>query len=288
MTNTTTNSRAAERQLAGDAKSDFQFTRLTGGEKLTSASLSDVLQGDIAAETWLFVAPHDDDLCLGGGLLMQAAVQAGAAVHALIVTDGCMGYCTAEQQHSIAELRRRETFESFDVLGVSRDRVAYIDYPDNGLSAFLGRRRAHGAEPAIAGYVGLQNAFTYHLRDIRPDRVFTPTSADLHPDHRITHSELMISLFHASGKIWPELGDPINTPQVYELAVYCDFPAPPNLEIRGSDDAFAAKLKSIEAFRSQLQIDALVASVRNSGPFEYVRELNFRLYSPQTYRSLFQ
>jgi LmbE family N-acetylglucosaminyl deacetylase len=174
-------------------------------------------------------------------------------------------------------------------LGIPDLKVTYIGYPDSGLVAYIGRRRANrDGEEAIAGHVGLQNAFTYYLRKFRPARVFVPTPTDLHPDHRVTHSELLISLFHATGAMWPELGPPLpETPQLGELAVYCDFAEPPTLEIIGDADAFQAKLASIEAYRSQLQIGALVDRIRQAGAYEYVREVAFELYSPEHYKSLF-
>ncbi len=70
----------------------------------------------------------------------------------------------------------------------------------------------------------MQNAITYALRQVRPNRVFLPTSADLHPDHQIVHEEMLISLFHAQGNIWPELGPPIaEVPKVYEFACLLRF-----------------------------------------------------------------
>ena len=265
----------------------FRFTRLEHGFKRRTDRLADIIEGTEPGATWLFVAPHDDDLCIGAGLTMQAARQAGVDVQVLIVTDGRLGYCRAEQRDSIAEIRRAETYESFEMLGVARDRVTYIDYPDGGLIPFIGRRPAHSGERDIEGYVGLQNAFTYYLRELRPNCVFVPTPTDLHPDHQITHNELMISLFHASGDIWPELGAPLAVPQVFELAIYCDFADAPNLEVRGDDTVFQKKLRSIEAYRSQLQIAALVDSIRQDGPYEYLRDVHFRLYSSKKYRSLF-
>ena len=163
----------------------------------------------------------------------------------------------------------------------------YINDPDGGLTSYIGRRAARNLEPAIEGYVGLQNAFTYYLREFRPTCVFVPTPTDLHPDHQITHNELLISLFHASGDIWPELGAPLAVPQLFELAIYCDFADAPNLEVRGNDDVFQHKLRSIEAYRSQLQIASLVDSIRQDGPYEYLRDVHFRLYSSKKYRPLF-
>ena len=61
----------------------------------------------------------------------------------------------------------------------------------------------------------------------------------------------------------------------------------PNLEVRGNDDVFQHKLRSIEAYRSQLQIASLVDSIRQDGPYEYLRDVHFRLYSSKKYRPLF-
>lgn len=271
--------------------SRFQFTRLDSGRKVRGEDLRQAIGADAGArETWLFVSPHDDDLAIGAGLWMQSAAQAGIDVQVLVVTDGRMGYCTLEQRDSISQIRRRETFESFEVLGIPQAQIAWVGYPDGGLYTLQGRRklRADDEVQAIEGYVGLSNAFTHHLRRTRPARVFVPTVADLHPDHQVTNHELMISLFHASGAIWPELGRPLEqVPRVYELAIYCDFPQPPQLELRSDAGAFEKKLQSIAAYRSQLQIARLVENIRAAGPYEYLRELNFRFYSPSNHTAAF-
>jgi LmbE family N-acetylglucosaminyl deacetylase len=280
--------------LATDARiltdrSTFQFTRLIGERKNRASTLCEILDDrDLAQQTWLFVSPHDDDLAIGAGLLIQAAVREGIDVQVLIVTDGCLGYCRADQRADIVAIRHRETMASFRELGVAEQNVTYISYPDGGLTSYIGRRPSRAGEDAIEGYIGLQNAFTYYLRKFRPSRVFVPTHTDLHPDHRITHSELMISLFHASGAIWPELGAPLmEVPSVGELAVYCDFAELPNLEIIGNEAVFRTKLDSIQHYHSQIQIAGLVATLREAGPYEYVRESEFRLFSPEHYKSLF-
>src|SRR3954466_14280795 len=111
----------------------FQFTRLQDGRKQRVSTLNEAI--GIAAgarETWLFVSPHDDDLVIGAGLWMQAAIQAGVDVQVLVVTDGRMGYCTLDQRDTIADVRRAETYESFNLLGVKREQIAYIGYPDGG------------------------------------------------------------------------------------------------------------------------------------------------------------
>ena len=269
----------------------FQFTRRDNdGDLRRTADLSELMQcDDLSRECWLFVGPHDDDLCIGGGLMMQAAVTAGVDVQSVIVTDGRQGYCCEEQKESITTIRWDETLVSFEALEIEAAAVANLGFPDGGLTEFTGKRLPRDAETPLCGSVGLQNSLTYTLRKFRPVRVFVPTPTDLHPDHRITHSELMISLFHAAGAIWPELGPPlVEVPKVYEMAVYCDFCKSPNLEVIADEVHFRRKLESIAAYQSQVQIAAIVEQVKKAGPFEYFREVPFRLYSAETYRPLFR
>src|SRR6266545_1159486 len=108
----------------------FRFTRLRGSQKLRYQSLHDAIGVNDGREKWLFVSPHDDDVPLGAGLWMLAAADANVDVHVLVVTNGSQGYCTLEQRDSIEQIRRAETYESYEILGVQRNRVAYIGYPD--------------------------------------------------------------------------------------------------------------------------------------------------------------
>ena len=273
------------------ATSGFQFTRIGDDGVQTFDTLSRLMHEEkITSQCWVFVGPHDDDICLGAGLFIQAAVKAGIDARFLVVTDGGMGYCSQEEQETIVEIRQKETLESFKILGVESSHVDYMNYPDNGLSKYQGRRVADLSDDrmTIKGYVGLQNSFTYFLRQYRPTRVFVPTPTDLHPDHQMTHNELMISLFHASGNIWPELGQPLfETPSVFETAVYCDFCAAPNLEVMAAEEIFNNKLESLRAFQSQTQIEKLVRRTEEQGPVEYLREVNFPFYAPRKYTDMF-
>jgi LmbE family N-acetylglucosaminyl deacetylase len=239
-------------------------------------------------ERWLFVSPHDDDVVVGGGLWMMAAVEAAVDVHLLVVTDGRQGYCNDQQRSTIVEDRRGELFEGYEMLGVKGRNIYALAYADAGLHSFQGRRPAQGSErERIAGYVGLQNTLTHYLRRVCPTRVFVPGASDYHPDHQIVHNELLISIFHASGEIWPELGEPCGLPSVYEMAIYCDFANDPNLELKADQGRFQLKLDAIGVFQSQQQVAKLVQEVREGGPYEYFHEMKFEFYSPLSYRARF-
>ncbi len=268
-----------------------QFVRLVGNERRVGPRLADVSrhwQGE--KERFLFVSPHDDDAVLGAGLMIQLAKREKVPVHILVATDGSMGYCSPEEKATIAEIRRKETFACYQALHVPKKNIVWTGFPDCRLNSYRGRTPTDSeTAPAVAGHIGLQNSLTYWLRQIRPTQCFVPTCNDLHPDHQIVYDEFMISLFHASGDIWPELGEPLEkVPYVSTYAVYCDFVAPPTLQMRTPASYMETKLKAIGAFRSQKQIASLIENARHFGPEEYIRAINFKLYRPTDYRNLFE
>jgi LmbE family N-acetylglucosaminyl deacetylase len=270
---------------------DFTIVRLVGKERRVASTLSGVSkhwQGK--KECFLFISPHDDDVVIGSGLLIQLAMREKVPVHILIVTDGSMGYCSAEEKESITDIRRKETFDCYQSLGIPKENIVWLGFPDCRLNYYRGRRPAQANEPmAIEGFVGMQNSFTYFIRKIKPTQCFLPTSNDLHPDHKFVHEELLISIYHAAGAIWPELGEPVEKhPSVHELACYCNFPCPPHLQITTSPALLQKKLDAIAAFRSQRQIEAEIEIVRKAGPVEYIRDFGFHLYNPEIYRKPFE
>ncbi len=267
----------------------FSFKRLVNGKPQSFGRMADLFSTEsVRDERWLFVSPHDDDIVVGGGMWMIAAIEAGVDIHLLVLTDGRQGYCSEQQRSTIVEDRRGELFECYEMLGMKGRNIYTLSYADGGLFPVQGRRPAGIREPErIAGSIGLQNTLTHYLRRVRPTRLFVPGASDYHPDHQITHNELMISIFHSNGRIWPELGLPCELPIVYEMAIYCDFGHDPNLELKCSEDHFQLKLDAIGVFQSQQQIVQIVNQVSNGGPYEYLFEMNFAFYSPQTYRDRF-
>jgi hypothetical protein len=77
-------------------------------------------------------------------------------------------------------------------------------------------------------------------------------------------------------------------PLVYEWAVYCAFPGDPDYRIDAPAASFERKLTAISTYRSQKQIDRLVAQLREAGSIEYLKRSDFSLYSPEIYRPLFE
>ena len=264
----------------------IEYVRLVESERRVADTLAAVSRSwRHGRERFLFVSPHDDDVAIGAGIFLQLAQREGVAVAVGVVTDGAMGYCSEADREGIVEIRRAETFAAHKHLGVPVENIYRLEFPDCQLAGYLGRRVARDGDAAVvAGHTGLQNGLTHLLRTFRPTQVFVPTFTDLHPDHRMVHSELMISIFHATGDIWPELGEKLPTvPYVSEMAVYCDFPSPPQLRITTPMSYLDKKLESLAKFASQRQIGALIENVRAGGSVEFLRSMDIQLYQPSRY-----
>ncbi len=232
---------------------------------------------------WLVVVPHDDDLVIGTGLLVQAAHAEGIEVHVAVSTDGSMGYCDVEDKDKIKEIRTEEQYKSCEDLGIPRERVHWFGLQDGALPM------CQGTMPQADGSVkGLAWELTRLMRQLKPVVVLAPTPTDYHPDHRVVGSEVDISCFHAGGEIWSQLGDPIEIPERWDYAVYCPFAEDPNVQLTTDDNFFEKKLSSVGQFKSQRQIATMVENCRNTGPVEYYAAKPFILYTASDYKSLFE
>ena len=82
----------------------YKLTMREGKALKSGANLSDVFENWKGKdERWLFVAPHDDDLCLGCGLLMLKALEEKIPLHVVITSDGGMGYGSTTPKEQIVE-----------------------------------------------------------------------------------------------------------------------------------------------------------------------------------------
>ncbi len=255
---------------------------------------------DLVVSSWkrtAVVGAHDDDIALMAGMLIHFLRAQKIEVCAAVVTDGRQGYCDLDEKTSIVKTRKKETRASFECLNVTPENVQFMNFPDCILSQFAGRRlvtskkeRRKLGKIVECGAVGLQNSMTRWLRAVRPDVVIVPHGVDYHPDHTVVYNELMISICHASGTIWPELGPPLERePAVMLGAVYVDFDGDPNFAVQGGNPsaAFESKLNAIRAFESQKQIGELVKRVTEAGAQEYFQVTPFRRYDARSYTRLF-
>lgn len=271
---------------------DILFDRRVNNDTITSYKPEEIWpnwRGN--QERWLFMSPHDDDIACGAVKTFLAGMHCGAEVFAGVVTNGRMGYCSPEAKYTISEIRKKECVDSFRMLGLKEENLFFLDFDDGSLPLHAGRRLAENNTtngPVIEGATGLHNSITWLLRKVRPNRLFLPTISDLHPDHRMTNSESIISVFHAQGNIWPELGESIaEIPLLYEYAAYSNFPTPPTIRVRINEELFEQSLQAIYAYKSQEQIELTIQRLRDTGPKEFIRELEFDFFDPKKADRLF-
>ena len=191
----------------------------------------------------LIFAPHPDDETLGTGGLIQKAVKAGADIHILYLTNGEHNepaFIIYERRLvikqtgfiSMGELRQNEAISAMKFLGVPRENLIFLGYPDFGtLAIFLrywGDSRPFKNMLTRISSVPYKNALTpnapykgeYVLSDIetvlqkyKPTKIFVLNPADTNRDHRAVYLFLQIALW--------ELKDRIPQPDVYFYLIHC-------------------------------------------------------------------
>ena len=136
-----------------------------------------------ASSRLLIVAPHPDDESLACGVLLQNAVEAGAAILVIYVTDGennpwPQRYLSrrwrlnAADRQRWAKLRRREALAALQVLGVSPEDARFLGWPDQGLTGML------KSQPT-----GALARLRYLIMEWCPTHVVGPDARDRHRDH---------------------------------------------------------------------------------------------------------
>lgn len=183
------------------------FARLRGDASLSlECTEEDVL---------LVVAPHCDDEVFGAGGFMYEAVKRKAKVYVVVMTNGDAFRLLLRRPSRALDLgirRQRETLEALGVLGIPKEHVFFLGYPDRGLEPlfhehwspdvpYLSRFTRMEFTPAASfrpgsPYCGVNVAFDLEeiLRAVRPTIVLTSSPFDTHPDHRAAYNFTMYAL----------------------------------------------------------------------------------------------
>lgn len=181
-----------------------------------------------AGERILVFSPHPDDETLGLGGYLHEARRRGADVRVVFLTSGdgfqlCAaakyhGWPSRKRMRQLATDREAEAYTALSKLGVARDHVSFLGYPDRGLAA-LWQSNWSAASPYRSPYTGeaaVLAAATHRpfcgeavlrdteelLRSVRPDLVLYPDPADDHPDHWAAHCFVQLALERLRDKAW--------------------------------------------------------------------------------------
>ncbi|HHW15492.1 MAG TPA: PIG-L family deacetylase [Firmicutes bacterium] len=236
----------------------------------------------------LVVAPHPDDETLGAGGLIQAARQAHVPVQVVVVTNGDGStpaaakltkalFVTAIDRIKLGHVRQAETLAAMAALGVGREAVHFLGYPDKLLSllwedhwktpyyspALRSERdvyqNVHTPRAPFAG-ASVCEDLSGLLRTFRPTVVVLPSALDLHPDHRATalfaqqalfdnptlHPRVYAYLVHRGA--WPSAGPYLTVPENTWAAhqEWLSFALEPGWEAR--------KAEAIKLYQSQMAV----------------------------------
>lgn len=152
-----------------------------------------------SADRVLIIAPHPDDETLGAAGAIQSALEAGARVKVLYLTDG-EGNALAFLFHrrriplraadfaEIGRLRRAEAASAMGVLGVGEENLIFMGYPDRGILAAWRQ-----------GAANIVRDFEEILSSFRPTRIFVTSPWDSNADHRAAYLCLSAALSRSNG-----------------------------------------------------------------------------------------
>ncbi|HEY7290036.1 MAG TPA: PIG-L family deacetylase [Vicinamibacterales bacterium] len=165
----------------------------------------------------LVVAPHPDDATMGAGGLIQRIIKTGGSVRVVQITGGdalpkgvvTINHLTTPPTtgayRTYGSVREQEAVHAMHRLGVHRNQVSLLGFPDEGLCELASTHRA--GQPFESPYTkrdappdpqqilpgtmyrgeDMVRELSHLLVEIRPTLVVMPSSGDLHPDHCAAH-----------------------------------------------------------------------------------------------------
>jgi len=233
-------------------------------------------------ECVVVVGAHDDDPLIGAGLLIHELRLLGTKVYVLIVTDGRKGYCKTELKGRIVSIRKKETEEAYAYIGIDNDHIIRFDLPDSALFEY-----AYKWETEENKDDGLIYMLIKTFRKIRATRFILPNENDFHLAHQAVFHASLYSAIQASQRLYPDVGEPINLKSVMRCGVWSPFKNNPSHGFKSSEEAFQRKMNGLFCYKSQEQIDKIIAGLKERGPFEYFQEYLLEGFPADKYNKYF-
>jgi len=201
-----------------------------------------------------FLSPHDDDVILGAGYILDAAVNSGGECHVYVFCKGDAGYSSAEEKESVVERRRTETIDCYSSIGVVPESIYFADIPDFSLMSYLNRKLPNGA--------GLFDYLVREFRENRISRVVFSNGHFEHWDHTAVFLMGMYTVAQAGDPILADLGAPSIVQSFLVYSVWGDFDPQPAFAggirvdkgILADPQTEQRVRRAIEAFSSQRSI----------------------------------
>ena len=166
----------------------------------------------------LVIAPHNDDEVLGAGELISQTLKNGGQVKVVMMTNGdgykraiMVDYLKINPQPAdfikFGYLRQKETIAALKLLGLPRQDIFFLGYPDGGLSLMWNENWLKN-QPYLDAFTQVSrspyaNSFTKNaefcgasisadlekiIADFQPTYISCPHPNDAHPDHWATYN----------------------------------------------------------------------------------------------------
>lgn len=167
-------------------------------------------------DTILVIAPHCDDEVFGAGGFIYDALKKGARVYVVVMTNGEAFRLLFSRSSRAVELgyrRQMETLEALRVLGIPKENVFFLGYPDRGLALLWHEywskdtpylsRLTQRAENFYVTSFRIGNPYCGEsvvgdleeiLLLVRPTIILTASPFDTHPDHWATFNFTMYAI----------------------------------------------------------------------------------------------
>jgi len=173
----------------------------------------------------MVVSPHPDDETLAAGGLIQRVLKLGGSVKVVFMTSGDgfpegvakenrIGRPNAQDYRNYGKLRKREARQALRVLGIQKQDVVFLNFPDGGLRNLLQKywfdRKPYFRSPFTLedrpqvidsllpdiefNGVDVKREIEKLLLDFHPSLIAVADPRDRHPDHCSTYFFLSKSL----------------------------------------------------------------------------------------------
>jgi LmbE family N-acetylglucosaminyl deacetylase len=186
------------------------------------------------------ISPHDDDGIIGCAGILADLKRKNIHTHALIMTDGSLGYSSVENKDAIRETRRREAEKAYERVGAE---PIFLGFADMNLKPFA-------CWETVSGRDGAYKKVLKILRQLRPRTVFVSNPGDWHPDHQASF-DVGVSIANlAAVPAVADFGEPIDLGNIFCYKVWDKLTKVTHTH-RLSQRAQETKSTEIAEFRSQ-------------------------------------
>jgi LmbE family N-acetylglucosaminyl deacetylase len=121
-------------------------------------------------EKYLFIGAHPDDIEFGAGASLAKSVRLNIDCHAIIFSNCSESLAADEDRYTLV----KESQKALAKLGVSADQISFLDFPV--------RKFPDSRQSILQSLVDVSRLNSF-------ERVYLPSSFDVHQDHNVIHIE---------------------------------------------------------------------------------------------------